>query len=286
MDRSRAAFAAHRLIGMLGATALCVAPLLASAANVPLTLPEAQRQALERSQLLVARHAAIAGAREMAVAAAQLPDPVAKMQINNLPIDGEDRFSLTRDFMTMRSIGVMQEFTRSNKRKARAERFERDADKSKAESVLDAATIQRDTALAWLDRYYAESMPSALPGISVGKVSELLQQTDRLIKTVPEVATVFAKAGRAETATDPAPLEMFETTIQFKPREQWRPGMFATARCVRLLPFRTTEFDVTHEEWTVRSGARRFLESQRSHVVDSGVTALAVVEHFHAGICV
>jgi copper/silver efflux system protein len=68
-------------------------------------------------------------------------------------------------------------------------------------------------------------MPSALPGISAGKVSELLQQTDRLIKTVPEVASVFAKAGRAETATDPAPLEMFETTIQFKPRDQWRPGM-------------------------------------------------------------
>ena len=68
-------------------------------------------------------------------------------------------------------------------------------------------------------------MPSALPGISAGKVSQLLQQTDRLIRTVPEVATVFAKAGRAETATDPAPLEMFETTIQFKPRDQWRPGM-------------------------------------------------------------
>ena len=68
-------------------------------------------------------------------------------------------------------------------------------------------------------------MPSALPGISAGKVTELLQQTDRLIRTIPEVASVFAKAGRAETATDPAPLEMFETTIQFKPREQWRPGM-------------------------------------------------------------
>jgi Cu(I)/Ag(I) efflux system membrane protein CusA/SilA len=68
-------------------------------------------------------------------------------------------------------------------------------------------------------------MPSALPGISAGKVTELLQQTDRLIKTVPEVASVFAKAGRAETATDPAPLEMFETTIQFKPREEWRAGM-------------------------------------------------------------
>ena len=68
-------------------------------------------------------------------------------------------------------------------------------------------------------------MPSALPGLSAGKASELLQQTDRLIKTVPEVASVFGKAGRAETATDPAPLEMFETTIQFKPKDQWRPGM-------------------------------------------------------------
>ena len=68
-------------------------------------------------------------------------------------------------------------------------------------------------------------MPSALPGLGAGKVAELLQQTDRLIKTVPEVLTVFGKAGRAETATDPAPMEMFETTIQFKPRAQWRAGM-------------------------------------------------------------
>ncbi|NWE53908.1 efflux RND transporter permease subunit [Brevundimonas sp. P7753] len=68
-------------------------------------------------------------------------------------------------------------------------------------------------------------MPSALPGLSTAKAAELLQQTDRMIRSVPEVATVFGKAGRAETATDAAPLEMFETTIQFKPRDQWRPGM-------------------------------------------------------------
>jgi Cu(I)/Ag(I) efflux system membrane protein CusA/SilA len=68
-------------------------------------------------------------------------------------------------------------------------------------------------------------MPSALPGLSAASASALLQRTDRLIKTVPEVKTVFGKAGRAETATDPAPLEMFETTIQFKPRDQWRAGM-------------------------------------------------------------
>jgi len=68
-------------------------------------------------------------------------------------------------------------------------------------------------------------MPTALPGISAGKAGELLQLTDRMIKTVPEVAHVFGKAGRADTATDPAPIEMFETTVTFKPREQWRPGM-------------------------------------------------------------
>ena len=68
-------------------------------------------------------------------------------------------------------------------------------------------------------------MPSALPGLSAGKASQLLQQMDRLLMTVPEVERVFGKMGRAETATDPAPLEMVETTVQFKPRDQWRDGL-------------------------------------------------------------
>src|SRR3546814_13839691 len=68
-------------------------------------------------------------------------------------------------------------------------------------------------------------MPTALPGLSASKASQLLQVTDRIIKTVPEVKTVFGKAGRADTATDPAPLEMFETLLQLKPRDEWRPGM-------------------------------------------------------------
>ena len=68
-------------------------------------------------------------------------------------------------------------------------------------------------------------MPTTLPGLSTDAARALLQQTDRLIRTVPEVERVFGKAGRAETATDPAPIEMFETTIKLKPRDQWRPGM-------------------------------------------------------------
>ncbi|MCW9057805.1 MAG: efflux RND transporter permease subunit [Gammaproteobacteria bacterium] len=68
-------------------------------------------------------------------------------------------------------------------------------------------------------------MPTTFPGLSAGKAQQLLQQTDKLIKSVPEVQRVFGKAGRADTATDPAPLTMIETIVQLKPREQWRPGL-------------------------------------------------------------
>jgi Cu(I)/Ag(I) efflux system membrane protein CusA/SilA len=77
-------------------------------------------------------------------------------------------------------------------------------------------------------------MPTALPGLSAGKAAEILQRTDRLIRQVPEVARVFGKVGRAETATDPAPMEMIETTIQLRPRGEWRAGM-TTAKIVEEL---------------------------------------------------
>ena len=68
-------------------------------------------------------------------------------------------------------------------------------------------------------------MPTTLPGLSVTKSAELLQTQDRIIRTFPEVASVYGKAGRAQTATDPAPIEMFETVINLKPKEEWRPGV-------------------------------------------------------------
>src|SRR5881628_3360054 len=87
-------------------------------AQAQLSLPDAQRRAVERSRQLAAQDSAVAASREMAVAAAQLPDPMLKFGIDNLPINGPDRFSVTRDFMTMRRIGVMQELTRGEKRES------------------------------------------------------------------------------------------------------------------------------------------------------------------------
>jgi outer membrane protein TolC len=98
----------------------------------------------------------------MAVAAGQLPDPVVKAGLDNFPIEGPDRFSIARDFMTMRRIGLMQEVTRGDKLQLRSERFEREAEKTLAEKNVTIAQIERDTALAWFDRWYAEAMASQI----------------------------------------------------------------------------------------------------------------------------
>jgi len=127
-----------------------------------LTLAEAQHRAVEHSHQIPAQDAAIAASRDMAVAAGQLPDPMLRFGIDNLPVDGADQFSLTRDFMTQRRIGLSQEFTRSEKRQLRAQRYELEAEKTLAEKTATIASIQRETALAWLDRYYAEAMTAAI----------------------------------------------------------------------------------------------------------------------------
>ena len=95
---------------------IVIALPLVAYAQAPLSIEKAQALAIQRSTLLVAHEAASKVARDMGVAVGQLPDPILKLGINNLPIDGADRFNLTRDFMTMRSVGVMQEFTREDKR--------------------------------------------------------------------------------------------------------------------------------------------------------------------------
>jgi outer membrane protein TolC len=151
-----------RIAGLAAVLLAALHSPTAAAANTALTLAEAQRLAVARSRQLVAQDSAVTASREMAVAAGQLPDPVATLGINNLPINGPDAWSVTRDFMTMRSVGVMQEFTRAEKREARTERFEREADKARAERDVSLAAIQRDTALAWLDRYYAETMQTVI----------------------------------------------------------------------------------------------------------------------------
>lgn len=136
---------------------LAPAFLLVAAAAVqaqPLTLPQAQDLAVERSRQLAAQAAQAGSAREMAVAAGQRPDPVLRLGVINMPVQGPDRFTLSRDGMTMRSIGVMQELTRSEKLAARARRYEEEAQGVEAMRAATRAAVRRDAALAWADLHF------------------------------------------------------------------------------------------------------------------------------------
>jgi outer membrane protein TolC len=158
------------------------------AAARTLTLVEAQRIAVERSRQLLAHDASIRSSRQMAVAAGQLPDPVLRFGIDNLPVEGADRYSLGRDFMTMRRIGVMQEFTGSEKRRLRSARFEREADRAAAEKSATLADVQRETAIAWLDLLYLE------------RLRALVADQAREIRLEIEAAEGAYRAGRSSQA--------------------------------------------------------------------------------------
>ena len=158
--------AGHLRVSPKTALALCLLATVhgAAAAPAPLTLGEAQQQAVARSRQLDAQDQAGRAAHEMATAAAQLPDPVLKAGIDNLPVSGSDHFSLGGDFMTMRRVGLSQELTRADKRQWRAARFEREADKAQAQKALTLAEIQRDSAGAWLELFYTSRMAEVLAG--------------------------------------------------------------------------------------------------------------------------
>ena len=127
-----------------------------------LTLDHAVQLSQQYSQQMAAQEALARAAREMAVAAGQLPDLTLKLGVNNLPVSGSDQFNLTSDFMTMQSVGVMRELTRADKRRARTARFEREAEVADANRELAQINLQRDTATAWLERYFSERMSDLL----------------------------------------------------------------------------------------------------------------------------
>lgn len=156
-----------RAVACNAAVRVSFALVLASAVSPvraadPLTLDEALRLAQERSRQLPAQEAAARSAREMAVAAGQRPDPILTAGVNDFPVSRPNAFSLTRDAFTMRQIGVTQELTRGSKLQARAARLEREAEVAAAGRELALANLRRDTAIAWLDRYYQERVRDVL----------------------------------------------------------------------------------------------------------------------------
>ena len=150
----RAHFGARRIVPAL-AVALALAWPQPGAAETPLSLAEALKIAVGRSQQIVSQRAMVDAAREMSVSGGELPDPKLKLGVENVPTEGADAWSLTRDFMTMSRIGLMQEFPRAEKRRLKSERAQRDAERGTVAVESATLAVERDAAAAWLARRYA-----------------------------------------------------------------------------------------------------------------------------------
>ena len=150
-----------RFVARFCVLSACFALSSAHAQNT-LSLDAALRMALEHSQTLAAKDQAVLAAQALSVAAAQLPDPSLKLGVNNLPVTGADKYSLTRDFMTMRSVGLAQEWVRADKRQALSARYDSEAQVALAQRRMSEQDIQRETAQAWLTLHFQQRVHQLL----------------------------------------------------------------------------------------------------------------------------
>ncbi|WP_026913164.1 TolC family protein [Perlucidibaca piscinae] len=201
-------FRISRPLGRVVLALVALAPAALPAAS--LSFLEAQQAALGQSRQLVAQDAAIASAREMAVAAGERPDPMLSIGIENLPVNGSDRFSMTRDFMTMRKIGLAQEFTRSDKLDLRRERQQREAEVADAGKGLVRSEILRSSGKAWLTSYYLQERRALL--------QEQLQQARQQL-VASEASYRGGRASQADTINTRGEILLLEDQLQDMDRQ-------------------------------------------------------------------
>jgi outer membrane protein TolC len=235
-----------RLIHFLFMALAAAAP---AAPAKELSLGAAQRLAAERSAQLSGQRLGIVAARELAVAAGQLPDPVLTVGVENLPVEGADRFSLNKDSMTMKRIALMQEITRREKRDLRTARQELEANRNEAEIEAARATLQRDVAIAWLDAWYAHAAHQA--------VQDLRARTAVEVESA-DIAYRTGRGSQSEVLMARGNLAMVDDRLAEQQRR---------ARTTRTLLARWTGVGDA-----VPSGAKPDIATVRPHVHDLGRT--------------
>jgi len=179
---------ARSLVCLCSISLTLQAPFARAASTDPLTVPEALKIGEKVSPRLAAQSAALAAARELVPRAGELPDPKLRIGVENLPVNGADRFRYDADFMTMRRIGLVQDFPNREKRKLRGERAERERDVEASSLAAQRAGLQREIVLAWLELYFAQQARMPL----VELVGELQLQLDTVSAAIA--------AGRQNTA--------------------------------------------------------------------------------------
>lgn len=155
-SRLTSVFQSHRLCRLSVLIALAVGPAIVHAQSGGLTLDEALRMALKASPSTRAADASVQASREAAAKSDQLPDPTLKVGLDNIPVNGQDKFSITADFMTMRRVGIEQQWVSADKRAARKERAQRALELEEGDALANAAKVREETAKAWINVLFAQ----------------------------------------------------------------------------------------------------------------------------------
>jgi outer membrane protein TolC len=274
----------------------------AQAETTALTLDQALQLATQRSASSQAVAASVEASREMAAKSDQLPDPMLKLGVENVPVNGPDQFSLTRDFMTMRRVGIEQQWVSSDKRAARANRGQRAVDVEEANYLTSVARVREETAVAWINMLYAQRTvallkalenetsqdlttgQAALQGGKAG-ASDVLQTQltlsqaqDRTRKGEQALRSARTALGRwttvpVDSVADSLPaLTSHVPNLPVEELEKYHPMLLTARRAITLADAETTvAARERNPDWSFEAGyAQR--GSQYSNMVSVGVS--------------
>ena len=293
---------AHNLFSFGALLALTLASTFSQAQTAGLSLDRALQMATQRSASSQASAASVRASREMAAKADQLPDPMLKFGIDNLPVNGPDKFSLSRDFMTMRRVGIEQQWVSSDKRTARVERGQRTIESEEASYLTNVAKVREETAMAWINVLYAQrtvellkalenetsqDLATGLAALKGGKTGAadalqtqltLSQAQDRIRKGEQSLLSARTALFRwttvpVEFVTGSLPeLTSHVSNLPVEELERYHPMLLSARRAITLADAETTvATKERNPDWSFEAGyAQR--GSQYSNMVSFGVS--------------
>jgi outer membrane protein TolC len=287
----------------LGAlVALALIPAFSRAQSSALTLDQALQLGMQRSASSQAAAASVQASREMAAKADQLPDPMLKFGVDNVPVNGPDKFSLSRDFMTMRRVGIEQQWVSSDKRIARAERGQRVVDAEEASYLTNAAKVREETAIAWINLHFAQRSlellkaleketgqdlatgQAAMRGAKTGAADVLQAQLalsqaqdrtrkgEQMLKSARTALSRWVAVPVASVAGSLPPLTSHVPNLPVDELEKYHPMLLSARRAITLADAETAVATKERSpDWRFEAGyAQR--GSQYSNMVSVGVT--------------
>jgi outer membrane protein TolC len=281
--------------------ALTLSATVAHAQSSGLTLNEALQLSLQRSSLPRAADASVQASREAAAKAGQLPDPILKVGIENLPVNGVDRWSTTRDFMTMRRVGIEQQWVSAEKRAARTDRARRATEMEEGNYLADVARVREETAKAWVSVLYAQRSLALVKALeqqtaedlsavqashrgakaaagdvvqaelAISQAKDAVRKSEQELKNAKLALTRWTTMPVEAVADQPPSFVSHVPNLTLENLEKYHPMVIAARRAITLADAETTVATrERHPDWSIEAGFSQ--RPQYSNMISVGVS--------------